>query len=276
MMRIGLLKLPLVLVSLAITNLLISCEQKEIDSVPPTAENLRLSKISGNNNLIEYTYGARNNIIGIKHYQKLTDGSETAFNRIITYNAQGNIDREENATAFGHYTTLYKYTTGKILSQTEEYLNNEKISYTTYNYDTKGRLQVRTIFKPDEEIKEYREFQMYTYEYDSRDNLRMLVFYTKPTHNGPRQQVFYNKYEDYDNAISIEHLANQPYMPTIKLFQNNPGKEYHYEGLSTTNPIITTYYYSYNAQKLPVEKTTITATGTSITNYTYSRAITQP
>ncbi|WP_192822695.1 hypothetical protein [Rufibacter sp. LB8] len=163
----------------------------------------------------------------------------------------------------------YFYTADNKLYRLDELINDQLQSYHTFAYDAQKRLATRISFYPGPAANPaLRETNKYTYTYNPEGNVTEIKVYQKPDATQDWQLTQTRTYENYDTKVSVAHLTDFLFTPTITLHKNNPGK------VTTTNVggsvHTATYTYDYNAQNLPVKKTTSPSTGTAFTTeYTY-------
>ncbi|WP_210489647.1 hypothetical protein [Rufibacter aurantiacus] len=163
----------------------------------------------------------------------------------------------------------YYYTSENQLYKLDELIDDKLQSYHTFEYNVNGRLTARYDFYKDVTTATTpRETNKVTYTYDANGNVSEIALYTRPTTGAAWELVQKSKYENYDTKKGVQHLADALFTPNILLFRNNPGKVT--TTLASGEVRVATFTYEYNAQNLPVRKTTSPENGTPfVTDYTY-------
>ncbi|RNI23584.1 hypothetical protein [Rufibacter latericius] len=162
----------------------------------------------------------------------------------------------------------YYYTANNQLYKLDELINDKVESYHTFEYDVAGRLATRFSFYKDAGSTVPRETNKVTYTYDATGNVNEMAMYRKATATSAWELVQTSKYENYDTKKGVQHLGDFLFTPTIVLFRNNPGKVT--TTLANGEQRVTNFTYEYNAQNLPVKKTTSPVSGPPFqTEYTY-------
>ncbi|MFC6996481.1 hypothetical protein [Rufibacter roseus] len=166
---------------------------------------------------------------------------------------------------------VYYYTTDHKLQKLEELIDNQVQSYHTFAYDAQKRLTTRISFYPDASSNSntLRETNKSTFTYHTDGNLHVHTMYHKPSTSADWQLTQTMTYENYDTMIGVQHLTSGfLFTPSIILQKNNPGKVT--TVLASGEQRVSNFTYQYNAQKLPVKKTTTPSTGNAFeTVYTY-------
>ena len=187
---------------------------------------------------------------GIKHeYYYQEDGKvnkviklyagPTSTTTHYSYDGDGNILSIITDDFYGEQKVNFYWKDGK-LEKSEEYTDNELVSYSLYDYDTAGNIGGKAVYQPDQ-AGEFKENFIYVYLYFTTGNLY-------------KQQIYYHSENDvdyslistrtYDNYLDKTNLfpVNE-IIPGIMTQKNLPGL-YRIEENGSDLTFIFTYEYS--------------------------------
>lgn len=149
-------------------------------------------------------------------YQK-ADGTETAdpaekVTTVYTYDANGNVTREENP----YELYVCQYNAGKLTKETYTDKQDKKNNYTAvYTYDANGRASKVTITFPNmDNIK-----LVTTISYDANGNVSKEVI----SYEGEAIEQYTYSYDDNGNCISVKDdiFDDQPEYTSYEYDENN-------------------------------------------------------
>ncbi|MDX1700731.1 MAG: hypothetical protein R3250_08945, partial [Melioribacteraceae bacterium] len=156
-----------------------------------------------------------------------------------SYDGDGNILSIITDDFYGEQKVNFYWKDGK-LEKSEEYTDNELVSYSLYDYDTAGNIGGKAVYQPDQ-AGEFKENFIYVYLYFTTGNLY-------------KQQIYYHSENDvdyslistrtYDNYLDKTNLfpVNE-IIPGIMTQKNLPGL-YRIEENGSDLTFIFTYEYS--------------------------------
>lgn len=153
---------------------------------------------------------------GIKHeyfYQEdgkinkvvRTFAGPTSTTSFYTYNVDGSILKIETDDFYSKVTVEFHWKDGK-LEKSEEYLDDQLISYSLYDYDAAGNIGGKIVYQR-EESGEFKENFIYIYLFFTSGNLY-------------KQQIYYVKEGEEDHEL-ISTRTYDNYLDKVNLFPVN-------------------------------------------------------
>jgi hypothetical protein len=188
-----------------------------------------------------YTFNEKNQLEKY-HFQYVfvqNDPSQIkSFDYQFTYDAEGKVTESLYNDRF---KTVFEYTSG-VLSGAREYngYNELSVEY-QYTLNSEGR-PVEVVVKSY--VTGYRQMK-YTYRYSQGNLLEMKEFYFEGDRYIPASTF---EWTGFDNRPYMEnYTAFSPYVPTMKFWNNNPGKRTVKDKNGNVTGAIENYSYTYDA-----------------------------
>ncbi|MFD1140172.1 hypothetical protein ACFQ4C_03595 [Larkinella insperata] len=183
-----------------------------------------------------------------------------ANQRLIRLDQTNYLDTRKISSTY----TLYHYT-GNQVARTEEFaVDGTLLVSRTYRYSAAGQL-----VQLDHKSRNFKNALRRTFQYDGTGNLTTMSDFYNVGPDGGYELELAISFADYDHQKHVENLmANDPFLPSVtfrvnnyhtKIVRSKDGKEISRQ----------TVDYAYNAEGLPIQRTTHGAGGTLTATYTY-------